>query len=366
MMDRCKPHETGVPNWVPMAAQNYLAHTVSGRSIRSIARTRSCHPSTILRQVRKLETWRDDPLVDGALNALSEHCQSATVSSEENAMNLQRRLNTDHYPTSDQMSPSKIDRVALVVLRRLCESGAVMAVARDMETAVVVREDSDGGSVRTSVVEREIAQALALKEWISCKDPDARIARYFITNAGRDALRKLTAEDENRANGFGVNSRDRNDVVSDPQLSQESSSSLRYLVTESPLIGLARRRDRDGSKFLSQDQVDAGERIRQDYEIAQIDLSEPAEWYEVLEAETAKRTGAARDACDRLTSALQELGPGLSDIVIRCCCCLDGLEITEKKMGWSARSGKIVLRIALTRLIRHYHETYGKFGPMIG
>ncbi|MEO1641497.1 MAG: DUF6456 domain-containing protein, partial [Pseudomonadota bacterium] len=43
-----------------------------------------------------------------------------------------------------------------------------------------------------------------------------------------------------------------------------------------------------------------------------------------------------------------------------------GLEQTEKLMGWSARSGKIVLRIALQRLKRHYAETQGQFGPMIG
>ena len=35
-------------------------------------------------------------------------------------------------------------------------------------------------------------------------------------------------------------------------------------------------------------------------------------------------------------------------------------------MGWSARSGKIALRIALQRLKRHYAETQGRFGPMIG
>jgi hypothetical protein len=35
-------------------------------------------------------------------------------------------------------------------------------------------------------------------------------------------------------------------------------------------------------------------------------------------------------------------------------------------MGWSARSGKIVLRIALQRLWRHYEEAYGKHGPLIG
>ena len=68
----------------------------------------------------------------------------------------------------------------------------------------------------------------------------------------------------------------------------------------------------------------------------------------------------------RIKNALTDLGPGLGDVVLHCCCFLEGLEQTEKKMGWSARSGKIVLRIALQRLKRHYEETQGRYGPMIG
>ena len=52
--------------------------------------------------------------------------------------------------------------------------------------------------------------------------------------------------------------------------------------------------------------------------------------------------------------------------MLRCCCYLEGLEAAEKKLGWSARSGKIVLRIALMRLKQHYDETTGPGGGLIG
>ncbi len=53
-------------------------------------------------------------------------------------------------------------------------------------------------------------------------------------------------------------------------------------------------------------------------------------------------------------------------MMLRCCCFLEGLEAAEKRLGWSARSGKIVLRIALLRLKRHYDERNGGRAPLIG
>ena len=75
---------------------------------------------------------------------------------------------------------------------------------------------------------------------------------------------------------------------------------------------------------------------------------------------------ASSNARNRVALALSELGPGLSDVVLRCCCYLEGLETIEKKLSWSARSGKIVLRIALMRLKIHYDQTVGPGGPLIG
>ena len=59
-------------------------------------------------------------------------------------------------------------------------------------------------------------------------------------------------------------------------------------------------------------------------------------------------------ARDRVSAALAVVGPGLADAVLRVCCFLEGLEACERRMGWSARSGKVVLKIALQRLAVHY------------
>ena len=69
---------------------------------------------------------------------------------------------------------------------------------------------------------------------------------------------------------------------------------------------------------------------------------------------------------DRLATNLAIFAGLVVLVALRCCCFLEGLEVAEKRMGWAARSGKIVLRIALMRLRRHYDETYGRSGPLIG
>lgn len=93
-----------------------------------------------------------------------------------------------------------MNREALRVLRRLCEKGAVLAVASEMDKAVVVRE-TEAGQNRTAVVDRDVAEAMALKCWISCDTP-GRVSRYAITSAGRSALGQLMARAENSAQGF--------------------------------------------------------------------------------------------------------------------------------------------------------------------
>ena len=365
------PSDQRLPRWVPMAARNYLVHTQTGLSIRAVARASDCQPSTVLRQVRRFEGRRDDPLIDAALDQLSTQVASDQLAQHRGRTKMNSERKFDRIDHKQELTQRRIDQDAKRILRRLCEHGAVLAVARDMETAVVVREAGQSDQLRTAIVDREIAQAMALKDWITCPSPDERIARYFITNTGRAALRRLTAEDENRAHGLG-------DRRGDPEaeaawdldaMDGGSQRSRRYHGTESPLVGLARRKDRDGKPFLDRSLVVAGERLREDFELAQVGQPVIESWdafmQEPVLAEPAQACGALA-ARYRLRMALTELGLGLGDIVLRCCCFLEGLEQTEKTMGWSARSGKIVLRIGLERLKNHYGQHGGKFGPLIG
>ncbi len=362
------------PDWVPAPARTYLVHTEEGLPIRALARQLDVHASTILRQVRRIETRRDDPLIDAALRQLSRgKRQPDGQPGTGEIVTMPKPLKTDRASppvASDALTEARIAADAIKVLRGLCDRGAVLAVARDMEKAVVVRDDGRGQSERMAVVDRVIAEAMALKEWITCPEPGARIGRYQITAAGRVALKQLMASAENRAMGFA----EMQTPFAHGGLDEDDLRELRPVIPESPLAGLARRRDKEGEPFLSRDLVIAGERLREDFELSQVGPRVATDWDSYLTGPGPRPTGprpgfgsgGAAAARERVAAALADLGPGLGDVALRCCCYLEGLEQTERRMGWSARSGKIVLRIALQRLQRHYLETQGRYGPKIG
>ncbi|MCA0921580.1 DUF6456 domain-containing protein [Pseudooceanicola nanhaiensis] len=360
--NRIQPAEGGrLPAWVPVSAKRYIAHTEEGQSIRSLARSGGCHASTVLRQIRRIETQRDDLLVDGALRCLGLVRATTRGPAEES----KAMTSLPNLPEAETPDDETLMREGRRVLRRLCEQGAVLAVAQDMEKAVVVRDQPDGGTLRRAVVERGLAQALALKDWIACEVP-GRISRYKITSAGRAALRDMI-DGPRGASGFS----EAQQGFDGASVGDVCTRWLRFAGIDSPVSALARRRDRDGEPFLSADLVRAGERLREDFELAQMEPRTTQNWDRFLTAGTSgglpdlDGLRGAEAARARVIGALRELGPGLGDVALRCCCHLEGLESAEKRMGWSARSGKIVLRIALQRLKAHY-EALGDKAGLIG
>lgn len=335
------------PDWVPDPVRRYLYHTGQGEGIRTLARRDSSHASTVSRQVRQVELDRDDSIIDDALIWLSDCMTSIDANGETNCPGL-----TGELSPAVQADFRAVTRDIPIVLRRLAHAGAVLALAEGMDRAVIVR-DSDGDQVhRLGVVDRPVIYALALNGWIECDTP-GRIRRFRITQPGRSHLSGVTAGQENRAGGFR-----------EQATGFEAAPASRRHVSgqgDTPVLSLARRRSSKGEPFLTADLVRAAERIQDDFELAQMEPRTTQNWDSYLTAGISgpgkggdNLVQGASAARDRVTTALRALGPGLGDVVLECCCRLKGLEAAEKKLGWSARSGKIVLRIALQRLRSHY------------
>jgi hypothetical protein len=122
-------------------------------------------------------------------------------------------------------------------------------------------------------------------------------------------------------------------------------------VRESPLAWLAAR------GLVTARQSEAGERLRADYETAAIAPGVTMRW-------EARVDGGTRDGLSpserqiaakrRFDAAIVGAGRGLSDILWRVICAGEGLPAAERDLGWPARSGRLVLGLALDRLGDHY------------
>ncbi len=133
----------------------------------------------------------------------------------------------------------------------------------------------------------------------------------------------------------------------------------RTLVTvnlaESPLAWLARR------GHLTPVQLMAGERLRSDFMLAGQAPRVTMQWDAAPVARSNAGAPGGNDpttsqltAKARFETAVTAAGPGLSDVLWRVVCVGEGLETTERALGWPARAGKLVLVLALDRLVAHY------------
>lgn len=123
-------------------------------------------------------------------------------------------------------------------------------------------------------------------------------------------------------------------------------------LAESPLTWL------HAHGHLTDRLFDAGERLRADWERAQLGQSLTMRWDPVRVRGSGdsvlnptERQIAARQ---RFDGALDHAGKGLSDILWRVVCAGEGLPAAEKALTWPARSGKLVLRLALDRVADFY------------
>lgn len=127
--------------------------------------------------------------------------------------------------------------------------------------------------------------------------------------------------------------------------------SVKVNLAESPLTWLHAR------GHLNDRQFAAGERLRTDWERAELAPSVTMRW------DPVRLAGGERDltpgerqfaARRRFDGAIAAAGPGLADILWRVVCAGEGVPAAEKALAWPARSGKLVLELALDRVAGFY------------
>jgi hypothetical protein len=126
-------------------------------------------------------------------------------------------------------------------------------------------------------------------------------------------------------------------------------------LAESPLGWLMRR------GMISPAQFGAGERLRGDFMRAGQAPRTTMSWDS---GPAARGRRGPPDAIDpslsqmaakaRFEGAVAAVGAGLSDVLWRVICLGEGLETAERALGWPTRAGKLVLLLALDRLVLHY------------
>lgn len=146
--------------------------------------------------------------------------------------------------------------------------------------------------------------------------------------------RELTPEGPRRSKGVGAKRR-----------------SVTVNLAESPLGWLHAHGHLDDRLF------GAGEKLRADYERAQLGPRVTMRWEPVrirgtagLLAPTERQLAARR----RFDGAIAAAGKGLEDILWRVVCAGETLATAEKALEWPSRSGKLVLRLALDRVADFY------------
>jgi hypothetical protein len=123
-------------------------------------------------------------------------------------------------------------------------------------------------------------------------------------------------------------------------------------IAESPLAWLGAR------GLVDARQVEAGERLRADYERASIAPRVTMRWGTARVdgggGERLSPTEAQIAAKKRFDMAIEAAGRGLGDVLWRVVCAGEALPQAEKALGWPARAGRVVLTLALDRLADHY------------
>jgi hypothetical protein len=231
------------------------------------------------------------------------------------------------------------------LLRELCENPAAR---------LLVTNDGPHSATPAAVGGREL----------SSREVRELVARGLLAEAEGGGLTATSATEAwlRRRTSVDLPFRAQHDEIARIRAEPGSGREVLASLDESPVATLARRNGRLGEPWLRPHAATAAERLRRDFEIGRLQPRVTANWSASVSdgrrsgdnSGLADLTDMALAARQRFDKAVRAVGPELSGVLIDICCFLKGLETVERERRWPARSAKLVLRLALERLARHY------------
>ncbi len=243
------------------------------------------------------------------------------------------------------LSRHQLEREAKPLLKRLAAEGCYLDRERGNSSSTWGLMTPRNGHARSvQACEPALVAAMEAAGWVE-RGP---LGRLVLSNGGRAFLEAQGIRTK-RAGGSA---------------DLQAGSPAGFNGSESPLAWLAGRKGSDGKPLLSPEMLEAGERLRRDFEAGQMGERVTSQWGASIVPGSRGRSGPPDQglnrserslaARQRVWRALEHAGPGLSSVLLEVCCLASGLEAAERHLNWPRRSAKLVLLIALQRLAQHY------------
>lgn len=172
--------------------------------------------------------------------------------------------------------------------------------------------------------------------------------KLYLSEVGRAFLRRQ--QSDTGVSAFLEQHKLTEAAAHDASLRQTQTAPLQWLK--------ARKQDK---RFGLRDvDFEAGEMLAQIYDRAAFHPRQTMNWQRTVFVDGISSFAAVDapshvlDARRKLNAALDYVGPGLSDVALAVCCAEVGLEECERGFALPKRSGKLMLKMALTRLSVFY------------
>ncbi len=262
--------------------------------------------------------------------------------------------NSQNAAATNTTIEDQLRKRCLPLLSVLARRGALLIAPESAEDPVaIVVAGREAGAQNLGAFAATDLEIAAGRHWIV---PASDGWGWKITRAGVAVVRAARAlgAAARAASGAAVAPPSDRNRETRPATARDAVGSLAWLHS---------RRDKDGQPLISAEQLAAGERLAGDLWRARMTPRVTSVWTGVPGDAGGRRSapGAGVDIADaviaakaRVERALKSVGPEFAGPLIDICGHMLGLDDIERLNGLPMRSGKMLLRTALTRLARHY------------